>query len=263
MSSSDPGAVGAHKLWIDTTTGPPYQMMHRNAGNTAWEQVGAVGIPDPTTTRGDLIVRGASALGRFALGTARQFLGTDGTDPVWTNSAQYYATTGKTGATTYAAFVGGTVSGAPATGTFAVGEFVVDNAGKVWVCTGSGTPGTWAQSGGGMSNPMTTNQDIIVGAASGTPARVGVGSNGQVLSIVAGIVSWAASAAGFANPMSAIGDLIAGGTSGSAVRVPIGGGGQVLTVIGGQPGWANPSGGGGGGSSAGSAASLYLSRNCI
>lgn len=38
--SSDPGAVGAGKGWIDTTTGPPYQLKVRNSGNTAWETVG-------------------------------------------------------------------------------------------------------------------------------------------------------------------------------------------------------------------------------
>lgn len=263
VSSSDPGAVGAHKFWVDTSAGVPYQLRKRNAGNTAWEQVGAVGISDPTTTRGDLITRGASALGRFALGTSGQFLSTDGTDPVWRNTAQFFATSGLTGATTAARFVGGTVSGAPSTGTFAVGDFVVDNAGKMWICTGSGTPGVWAQSGGGMSNPMTTNQDVIVGGASGTPARIGVGSNGQVLAITAGVVGWANSASGFTNPMSAIGDVITGGTSGAAIRLGIGANGQVLTVVGGQPGWANPTGGGGGGSTNNAAASLYLTRTCI
>src|ERR1051326_2133839 len=37
----------------------------------------------PTTTRGDLIVRGASANGRLAIGSANQVLKTDGTDPSW------------------------------------------------------------------------------------------------------------------------------------------------------------------------------------
>jgi hypothetical protein len=39
-TGSDPGAVGADKLWIDTTAGPPYQLYRRNAGDTAWETVG-------------------------------------------------------------------------------------------------------------------------------------------------------------------------------------------------------------------------------
>ncbi len=38
---------------------------------------------DTLTTRGDLYVRGASTVQRFAIGTANQVLRTDGTDPVW------------------------------------------------------------------------------------------------------------------------------------------------------------------------------------
>lgn len=37
----------------------------------------------PTTTRGDLIARGATVNERLAVGAAQSFLGTDGTDPIW------------------------------------------------------------------------------------------------------------------------------------------------------------------------------------
>lgn len=54
------------------------------------------------------------------------------------------------GATAATRYVGGTASGAPASGTFAVGDFVIDQTGKVYVCTVAGSPGTWsAVSGGG------------------------------------------------------------------------------------------------------------------
>ena len=45
-----------------------------------------------------------------------------------------------------------------------------------------------------MNNPMTTAQDIIKGGASGAPARLAVGSNGDVLTVTAGAVGWAAPA---------------------------------------------------------------------
>ena len=35
----------------------------------------------------------------------------------------------------------------------------------------------------GMTNPMTTQGDIIVGGSSGTPARLGIGTTGQVLTV--------------------------------------------------------------------------------
>jgi hypothetical protein len=50
---------------------------------------------------------------------------------------------GLTGATTATRYVGGTVNGAPASGTFAKGDFVIDQSGTIWVCTTAGTPGTW------------------------------------------------------------------------------------------------------------------------
>jgi hypothetical protein len=59
-----------------------------------------------------------------------------------------YAPTGLTGATAATRYVGGTTSGAPVSGTFAVGDFVIDQTGAVWVCTVAGTPGTWVQVGG-------------------------------------------------------------------------------------------------------------------
>jgi hypothetical protein len=47
-----------------------------------------------------------------------------------------------------------------------------------------------------LTNPMTTAEDIIVGGASGAPARLGVGSNGDVLTVSGGAVGWAAPSGG-------------------------------------------------------------------
>lgn len=44
---------------------------------------------------------------------------------------------------------------------------------------------------GGMENPMTTAGDIIYGGASGTPTRLGKGTDGQVLKLASGVPSWA------------------------------------------------------------------------
>lgn len=106
-----------------------------------------------------------------------------------------------------------------------------DNALYVW----SGS--AWAASGAGMTNPMTTSQDLIVGGASGTPGRLAIGTNGFVLTAVAGAVAWAA-ATGFANPMTTSGDIIYGGASGVATRLAAGTNGHVLTLTAGVPTWA-------------------------
>lgn len=50
---------------------------------------------------------------------------------------------GLTGATANSRYVGATTSGAPTSGTFAVGDHVIDQTGVVWICTVAGTPGTW------------------------------------------------------------------------------------------------------------------------
>jgi len=86
-----------------------------------------------------------------------------------------------------------------------------------WVIAVSSSP---------LSNPMTTPGDMIYGITAGNPARLAIGTNGQQLTVVAGIPSWQTSTA-LANPMTAVGDIIIGGTSGNPTRLPIGSAGQV------------------------------------
>jgi len=56
---------------------------------------------------------------------------------------------GLAGATSAARFVGGTTTGAPVAGTFAVGDYVVAQDGKIHICTVAGSPGTWTAVSGG------------------------------------------------------------------------------------------------------------------
>ena len=52
--------------------------------------------------------------------------------------------TGLTGATASSSrLVGTTTSGPPVSGTFAVGDMVIDQTATIWFCTSAGTPGTW------------------------------------------------------------------------------------------------------------------------
>ena len=48
----------------------------------------------------------------------------------------------------------------------------------------------------GMTNPMTTTGDTIYSSSGSTPARLGIGSTGQVLTVAAGVPSWATPAGG-------------------------------------------------------------------
>lgn len=66
-----------------------------------------------------------------------------------TGGGQYLAPTGLTGATQPSRYVGATASGAPTSGTFNQGDYVIDRSGGIWICTVAGSPGTWVTSGGG------------------------------------------------------------------------------------------------------------------
>lgn len=107
------------------------------------------------------------------------------------NTAAPVVSGGLTGATAATRWVGATASGAPASGTFAVGDFVITQDGHIFVCTTAGSPGTWANAGaGGMSNPMTTAGDLIDGGSAGTPQRLAIGTSGQYLVVSAGAPAW-------------------------------------------------------------------------
>jgi hypothetical protein len=54
----------------------------------------------------------------------------------------------------------------------------------------------WSADAAGMTNPMTTTGDTIYSSSGSTPARLGIGSTGQVLTVAAGVPSWATPAAG-------------------------------------------------------------------
>lgn len=65
--------------------------------------------------------------------------------PTFTTSATAptFIASGLTGATAGAAFVGGTTTNHPVTGTFVTGNVAVAQDGYIWICTAGGTPGTW------------------------------------------------------------------------------------------------------------------------
>lgn len=82
------------------------------------------------------------------------------------------AVTGMTGAVAASRWGGGTTGGAPVSGTFAAGDYVIDRAGAVWICTVAGSPGTWVQSGAvtfaPLVSPALTGTPTVPTAAPGT-----------------------------------------------------------------------------------------------
>ena len=94
-----------------------------------------------------------------------------------------FAPTGLTGAVAASRYVGATASGAPASGTFAVGDWVIDQAGAIRICTVAGTPGTWvAPAGPALFSAMTAvaltdAATIAVDASQGNLFRVTLAGN--------------------------------------------------------------------------------------
>jgi len=91
-------------------------------------------------------------------------------------------------------------------------------------------------------NPSTTLGDIEYrSSTSNTNTRLGIGSSGQALTVVAGVPSWAASAT---SVLTTTGDTLYASAANTLARLGVGSTGQVLTVAGGVPSWATPAGGG-------------------
>jgi hypothetical protein len=55
----------------------------------------------------------------------------------------------------------------------------------------------WSADAAGMTNPMTTTGDTIYSSSGSTPARLGIGTTGQVLTVAGGVPTWATAGAGF------------------------------------------------------------------
>jgi len=81
---------------------------------------------------------------------------------------------GLAGATSAARFVGGTTTGAPVAGTFAVGDYVVAQDGKIHICTVAGSPGTWTAVSGGADLVQVASGagSVRIPGLSGSPDRV-------------------------------------------------------------------------------------------
>lgn len=87
-----------------------------------------------------------------------------------TGTATAQIASGLNGATAGSRYVGATNSGAPVSGTFATGDFIVDRSGSLWVCSTGGTSGTWVQTGSSGSGITTLTGDVTAGPGSGSQA---------------------------------------------------------------------------------------------
>ncbi|GHM99733.1 hypothetical protein WSM22_12230 [Cytophagales bacterium WSM2-2] len=81
------------------------------------------------------------------------------------------------------------------------------------------TNADWATFNGKMSNPLTTTGDIIFGTTT-TPTRLGIGTNGQVLTVNGGVPSWQTPSG---TPTLNSGNIFVGNASNTATGVAMSG----------------------------------------
>lgn len=85
-------------------------------------------------------------------------------------TGQRIQSSGLGGATNGSRYVGATNSGSPATGTYLVGDYIIDRTGDLWICTVAGTPGTWTRVGFNrlLANMSVASIDTREGTSSTT-----------------------------------------------------------------------------------------------
>jgi len=92
-------------------------------------------------------------------------------------------------------------------------------AGQVLKVNSGATAPEWSSDNAGMTNPMTTTGDTIYSSSGSTPARLAIGSTGNVLTVAGGVPTWAAPAVGGKNYTL----LNSGGTSLSGASTTVSG----------------------------------------
>lgn len=193
---------------------------------------------NPMTGVGDMLYGTTGGTpARLAPGTAGMLLATDGTSgaPYWTSApatdqSDLPLAIGTPAAGTTAKFADqGHIHGTPLTtegdllvyGASGLTRIAIGASGTVLTSNGSGNVPTWqtvSGGGGGMSNPMTAEGDLIYGASSGTATRLAAGTAGQFLQTdgTAGAPVWAAAL----QPSNNLSDVASTGTSKYNLKVP-------------------------------------------
>jgi hypothetical protein len=103
------------------------------------------------------------------------------------------AVSGLAGATAPSRYVGATSSGAPVSGTFAVGDFIIDQTAAIWVCTTAGSPGTWTKASGiSLDSTASDIQAVGAGHTAGSTGKAADAGHTHPLAL---IIPWGASTA--------------------------------------------------------------------
>lgn len=168
------------------TSSSPLPLVAGGTGVSAASANAAFNALSPLTTKGDILAY-STVNARLAVGTNGQVLSADSAQPTglaWVNAATGTVTSV---AMTVPAFL--SVSGSPITSS---GTLAVTLSGTALPIANGGTGQTTASAAFNALSPMTTAGDLIIGGVSGAGTRLGIGSSGQILTVVSGAPAWAA-----------------------------------------------------------------------
>jgi hypothetical protein len=148
-----------------------------NGGTGQTTAITAFNALSPLTTSGDILYANATnSSTRLAIGTTGQILSVVAGFPAWTTLSSSVVTSFSGGST-------GFLPVSPSTGAISL-------SGTLNILNG-GTGQTTANAAFNALSPMTTAGDIIYGGSSGLATRLGIGTTGQILTVVSGNPSWA------------------------------------------------------------------------
>ena len=188
-----PLSASATSILLSSPTGFTNAQYHcLISDGTNYEIVLATALSGPTLTitRAVEAYNGVQTAFSFATGSTINVVPTVASVVGLIEGQPYLTVTGVGNATASTRFVGATTSGAPTSGTFATGDFIVDQTGKIWVCTTAGAPGSWQPVGGGSvgtvgsvaavgtpygATALPYNYNIVSGATATTNGGAGTG----------------------------------------------------------------------------------------
>lgn len=174
------GTTGGAAIRLANGSTGQYLQTQSN-GTLAWSTITA--MTNPMTSQGDIIFSsGSGTPTRLGISGAGYYLSSNGTSPYWVQGSLTPPVTGHAGSWLY------TDGSSAYWSTFTTIPAQTGNNGKYLTTNGSSV--SWNTIPVGFQNPMTALGDLIAGNTDGVAGRIGIGSNGQMLGVLANAVTW-------------------------------------------------------------------------